>query len=1549
MKKAINRTLSAFLSLCMLVGLIPAMEVSANTTALPSDIVGVDKTTPVEPVVQIGLDAFSPYSQIYGHDILYFGKDDPERWLVLDTKANTGADGLFVLAEDIQGDLMSFDADNNNAWQGSDIQAWAQAYLADGANFAEKERAAMLAVTKSDSAFTVKEYLEDVNFNTNWSIPAVTDILKNEKLFLPSAEELSNPTYGLSTNLSRIAKWNNGATGYWTRSPIQNSNDVAIVQNHGEFSAAYAAASTLTKFDNASNAVSHEIRPRPAFNLKSDGVVFTTAADNSGHQTFGLVSQKSNQEWKTAIKDENRSFATDASVDKTAVITGETVTITHLAPKEINNAYNVVTAALVNSAGEVVAYGSINEDMEALSSQFVIPAGLEPGEYELWVQGELWKPAEISDYASAYPFKTTITVEESVTLTLKTDTPNAKWSGKEFGDMTPMVLHFRPNTNYDAWAYLADGYRLPGKSQVDLIYGNFETSGYAGMVTGRTFAYYLRMTQDMVITLRAPISADDALISLGGTRIHWYTDPNGDTFTHNYTSAIKNAENALYFKPQDGYFYRDTPSVEGGTVTAADNGFYKLTFTPTEDMTLAPSAPLKDKVTVTLKGKNVTWYSDPAGEAITSYKGTNGAEVILYWEVADGYFYLSNPTVEGATVTVEDGYYKVVLTPTEDITLTAPSPLQNATATLAGEHVSWYEDPTGEPIGQWVGSNGDEVILYLKPAKNFAYTTTPIIDGATVEAQEDGSYKVTFTLTGEMTLTAPTPASAQYVYTLDTLDGIITWYDTEDMLVSVTTYVVPAGENGRLWFKLHPDYAYYTCDFDIDGLKSVGWYTGNSLRDHTYSIDFTPVYSTTITLDQPDDYLGYTPTVEVGDTELYNDQYTVDGESKRLGMPNSREDSYAYFNEGVLTLKDFQLSGFSRAIDAEDSLTVYLIGENRIESSTYSTLYVYGDVTFVGTGSLTVVGPEESFALNCFTVTLKAGPTLMLEAGAAIAHPDETELILPEEYEWRTTADGDYINAATTTLTYTDESVLHIRTLGEPDLPILDKHTHPFCGETCEHTDTAHSSVPFTPWTATDALPDQTGEYVLTADVVLNNTWQVPEGGLTALCLNGYSITYQNKEQSAPVIAVGYDASLLICDCNQTDKTYWFDGNDRDVWKQISQEVIVPNTSTRAMPVSGGIITGGTDAGILNLGSLTLFGGTVVGNSGGGVINDDGFIMYGGDILGNITGSAGGGVLNGGFFLMESGSICYNMAYRTARPASPNLPSVPGESLASAPPEDYPAIGGGLYNYGNAIILGGGIAYNMADMGGGVYHEYAEGESILQLSGSPVIFQNYADSEFDNLHLRTGSTVKIVDISNTSIGVTMETKTGLFSEAGSEYIDCFFSDKIGYTVTATDAGLELVTDTRLVPTLTVRFNDFVQGETPDFPEIDYSGDSQDLEILFAPKGSNVFLPVLPSEVGEYTVKVYVYETETYQAVWTTVDFSILPASLLYGDVDVNGTVTAADALLALQAATKKIALTERQQLLADVDGDGAVAAGDALLILQYATKKIASFPVETLD
>ena len=68
----------------------------------------------------------------------------------------------------------------------------------------------------------------------------------------------------------------------------------------------------------------------------------------------------------------------------------------------------------------------------------------------------------------------------------------------------------------------------------------------------------------------------------------------------------------------------------------------------------------------------------------------------------------------------------------------------------------------------------------------------------------------------------------------------------------------------------------------------------------------------------------------------------------------------------------------------------------------------------------------------------------------------------------------------------------------------------------------------------------------------------------------------------------------------------------------------------------------------------------------------------------------------------------------------------------------------------------------------------------------------------------------------------------------------------------------------------------------------------------------------------------------------SIDFAVTPPAPKLGDVDLDGEVTVADALLTLRAAMGLIGLTGEQQALADVDASGAVDAADALMILRAA-------------
>ena len=162
---------------------------------------------------------------------------------------------------------------------------------------------------------------------------------------------------------------------------------------------------------------------RPAFNLNLSSVLFTSAADNRGHNaTLASTSAYSGNEWKLTLKDSN-SFAAGASIDKSAVVAGNKVTINHAALSSFTDAgYTNVTAMLTDSNGKVLYYGSVNDSVNATSTTVTVPGLLESGNYTLSLYGEDWNAPNNTDYATGTPYSVTLEVTESPEYAYNTPT-----------------------------------------------------------------------------------------------------------------------------------------------------------------------------------------------------------------------------------------------------------------------------------------------------------------------------------------------------------------------------------------------------------------------------------------------------------------------------------------------------------------------------------------------------------------------------------------------------------------------------------------------------------------------------------------------------------------------------------------------------------------------------------------------------------------------------------------------------------------------------------------------------------------------------------------------------------------------------------------------------------------------------------------------------------------------------------------------------------------------------------------------------------------------
>ena len=141
---------------------------------------------------------------------------------------------------------------------------------------------------------------------------------------------------------------------------------------------------------------------------------------------------------------------------------------------------------------------------------------------------------------------------------------------------------------------------------------------------------------------------------------------------------------------------------------------------------------------------------------------------------------------------------------------------------------------------------------------------------------------------------------------------------------------------------------------------------------------------------------------------------------------------------------------------------------------------------------------------------------------------------------------------------------------------IPDVHEHCICGGNVSSGGHVHgSSVTWMKWTEKTSLPDKAGNYYLTEDVTLSNTWYPKDG--TVLCLSGHTITANGKFN---VIRVEPMWSFTLTDCE-------LGGKKGSVTHTI----------------------GTTGTGVENLGNFTMYGGTISGNenvsdtwaTGGGV------------------------------------------------------------------------------------------------------------------------------------------------------------------------------------------------------------------------------------------------------------------------------------------------------------------------------------------------------------
>ena len=220
-------------------------------------------------------------------------------------------------------------------------------------------------------------------------------------------------------------------------------------------------------------------------------------------------------------------------------------------------------------------------------------------------------------------------------------------------------------------------------------------------------------------------------------------------------------------------------------------------------------------------------------------------------------------------------------------------------------------------------------------------------------------------------------------------------------------------------------------------------------------------------------------------------------------------------------------------------------------------------------------------------------------------------------------------------------------------------HAHYLCGSEENCNGVGHSCeglTTFEKWTSTTSLPDTAGNYYLTGDVELTQSWYPADNVI--LCLNGYSITGNMNDYA--IATIGVSDNFTLCDCNGSGENNGIItlGNDYRCYGVATRGSKLP-----VFNMYGGSITGNCGGMLVARGTFNMYGGSITGNnntteSGGGVCVEwasDGlkstFNMYGGTITDNETGYNGGGVYVGDTnatrqftFNMYGGTISGNTA-----------------------------------------------------------------------------------------------------------------------------------------------------------------------------------------------------------------------------------------------------------------------------------------------------------------
>lgn len=357
----------------------------------------------IQREIMVGTNDISGYSDTEKYDYIYFGKE-LVKWRVLSDQTNMGTDnGLFLLSEYLMDerlpphtpgrgvnfagpwDRMHWSNNGYPTFSDNLVKEWCEDWYI--AKFSAQEQELILETNKTDPQYTTSTI-----FNSSTATYEVDEnVLKNDRIFILSAEEAENAAYGFIDKESRIAtiKGEDEPQEYWLRSWIEDKDA------KGGYSAEHITATVTengTGYNNC-NGYCYDMQFknghyfRPACNIDKSQIGLSVSAtgnskDPMGKNALQLVEENTTSEWKLMLTDSTRNFTASLSDGSNQLQAGTTVLLDYAGANRGTNEY--VSALIQDSEGKVLYYGRIaNNTSSDDACELLIPYGVPEGEYQL--------------------------------------------------------------------------------------------------------------------------------------------------------------------------------------------------------------------------------------------------------------------------------------------------------------------------------------------------------------------------------------------------------------------------------------------------------------------------------------------------------------------------------------------------------------------------------------------------------------------------------------------------------------------------------------------------------------------------------------------------------------------------------------------------------------------------------------------------------------------------------------------------------------------------------------------------------------------------------------------------------------------------------------------------------------------------------------------------------------------------------------------------------------------------------------------------------------